>query len=438
MSLFSRFAQQLQTLLPQQTAFLLALSGGLDSVVLLHLLLQLRRTRSFSLRAIHIHHGLSPNADNWATFCQTLCATHQVALQIERVSVSRDNLEANARAARYHAIRQHRTENEVVLTAHHLDDQVETFFLALKRGSGVQGLGAMAAVGEPHGFPLCRPLLSFDKATLRRYALQHQLEWVEDESNADSDFERNFLRNQALPLLQSRWAQFNEMVARSSRHCAEQQQLLDELLAADLARLADFQQKSLHIGEFQHFSALKQQQLLRLWLGKCGLMMPSSAQLAQLQQLVFAAVDKNPQLQLGEWTIRRYQQQLFITGACPPLAPQAIDLPWAQWLPLPEIDGEIWRDEHEIICKISDKTTRLLLPSALQHAPLQVRFAVQGKVKCYQQPNREEMKKIWQKNSVPPWERTRTPLIFWQDELVAVIAGTAPAPRRPTTTSPIP
>lgn len=438
MSLVSRFAQQLQTLLPQQSAFLIALSGGLDSVVLFHLLLQLRRTRLLSLRAIHIHHGLSPNADKWAAFCQTLCNAHQVELQIERVTVLRDNLEANARAARYHAIRQHRAENEVVLTAHHLDDQVETFFLALKRGSGVQGLGAMAAMGEAHGFPLCRPLLSFDKAELRSYALQHQLEWVEDESNVNSDFERNFLRNQALPLLQGRWAQFNEMVARSSRHCAEQQQLLEELLAEDLAKFADFQQKSLQISEFQHFSRLKQQQLLRLWLGQCGVMMPSIAQLAQLQQLVFAASDKNPQLQLGEWTIRRYQHQLFITGDCPPLTAQSIELPLSQRLPLPQIQGEMWRDESTILCKISGKMTRLLLPPALQYAPLQVRFAVQGKVKCYQQPHREEMKKIWQKNSVPPWERTRTPLIFWQDELVAVIAGTAAAPKTPTTTSPTP
>ncbi|MDD0825022.1 tRNA lysidine(34) synthetase TilS [Mannheimia sp. AT1] len=418
MALFHAFQMQCKQLLPNTTDFLIGLSGGVDSVVLLHLF---ARTKQ-NIRAIYIHHGLSPNADSWADFCEQYCKRLNIPFILQKVVVdSREGIENGARTARYQAFRQHLQPNEVLATAHHLDDQAETFFLALKRGSGIKGLSAMQAVSFLQNFTLFRPLLTFSKAELLSYAQQHQLSWIEDESNADSRYDRNFLRNEILPTLNQRWNGFSQMVARSAQHCAEQQNLIEELLADELAdRIGEKNQFS--IAGFEQFSQAKQQQLLRLWLEKNGLMMPSQAQLqAVIFELIFAKSDKNPQLKLGDKIIRRYQQAIYITEEIPNIPAFEIQLAVETELELPYQLGNIIRYNHEIICKKDGKTDRLQLPIELADQRLMLRVGQKGKVKLYRKPHREEMKKIWQQYQIPVWERERTPLIFWQEELVACL-----------------
>ena len=224
-ALLQHLHQQLVQYQPNRTHFLVALSGGIDSVVLLHLLSQL----PLNLRAIHVHHGLSPNADSWADFCEQLCKRLNIPFILQKVSVQGSKgIEDAARYARYQAIQSVRQADETVITAHHQGDQVETFFLALKRGSGVKGLAAMPVVGFWQNMPLLRPLLAIKKNMIQAYAVQHQLEWVEDESNQSEIYDRNFLRNAVLPMLNERWPHFDEMVYRATANLYQQQQLLHE------------------------------------------------------------------------------------------------------------------------------------------------------------------------------------------------------------------
>ncbi len=216
---------------------LVAFSGGLDSTVLLHQLVQWRTENpGVTLRAIHVHHGLSANADARVKHCENICQQWQVPLVVERVQLAQEGLgiEAQARQARYQAFARTLLPGEVLVTAQHLDDQCETFLLALKRGSGPAGLSAMAEVSEFAGTPLIRRCLPA-RGELEQWALAHGLRWIEDESNQDDSYDRNFLRLRVVPLLQQRWPHFAEATARSAALCAEQESLLDELLADDLA-----------------------------------------------------------------------------------------------------------------------------------------------------------------------------------------------------------
>ena len=423
--LTTRCLNQLTRHFPDQSDFLIGLSGGVDSVVLLDLFAQLRENRTLNLRAIHIHHGLSSNADSWVAFCEKLCERYAIPLTVQKVKVEgKQGLEANARQARYQAIQSHIRANEVLVTAHHQDDQVETFLLALKRGSGIKGLGAMQAVSFLQKIPIFRPLLAISKQEILAYAQQRKLVWIEDESNQRDDFDRNFLRNQVLPLLNQRWAQFNPMVARASRHCAEQQLLIEELLAEELATRFNPQDGSLSITHFAQCSPLKQQQLIRLWLQHLQVEMPSQAQLAQiLDNLIFSEQDKNPQVKLGDKEIRRYQERIFVVSAVEQVTPFEMILPPQMDVKfsLPNEIGTIIRTADSIICKKSDKIDRLLLPKELRDKPLTLKLNHSGKVKCYGKPHREEIKKIWQKNSVPVWQRTRTPLVFFDEQFVGLI-----------------
>ncbi len=262
------------------------MSGGLDSTVLLSLFAKLRQKQPhlppLSVRAIHIHHALSPNADCWVQHCQNLCDQFQIPLIIERVQVDKANgIEAGAREARYQAIKKHLQTQEMLVTAHHLNDQTETFFLALKRGSGLQGLGAMQQQSVLFGMQILRPLLGFTRPQLEDYAQQEKLNWVTDESNEDNRFDRNFLRNEILPKLRERWAYFDLAVQRSAQHCFEQQQLINDLLSEAFAEHCQIKNQ-FKLYQFRQYSLAKQTALLRMWLAENQLEMPSKRQLTQL------------------------------------------------------------------------------------------------------------------------------------------------------------
>ncbi|MDP8101896.1 tRNA lysidine(34) synthetase TilS [Phocoenobacter atlanticus] len=416
----SQFQQKLQQLITPSQKLLVALSGGVDSVVLLDLLCKTQDKST--LRAIYIHHGLSKNADDWADFCQQLCDQYGIELVIKKVTVdATKNIENSARAARYQAIREIISSDEMLVTAHHLDDQTETFFLALKRGNGLKGLSAMQEVSYSHHFPLLRPLLAFSKQELTAYAKENRLKWIEDESNFNTDFDRNFLRQEVLPLLNQRWKQFPRMVSRSAKHCENQQLLLEELLNDELHKVANFAKKSLNVTAFSHFSILKQQQLLRLWLEKCDVIIPSVAQLAQLTNFIHISADKNPQLKLGKHIIRRYQSQLFITTELVNIPPFSEYLAPNKGIRLPHNLAEITHFGDHLFCKFSQRSDRYLLPQELANQTLEIKLGCVGKVKIRNKPQREEMKKIWQQHQIPTWLRSRTPVVFFEDQFLMVL-----------------
>ena len=251
--LLKHVAHLLSPVVPAGSSILLGLSGGVDSVVLLHLLQQLSPRHSWRFSALHVHHGISPQADAWAAFCADLCARHDVPLQVEHVDITplRElGIEAAARKLRHAALAGQRAD--FVALAHHQDDQAETMLLQLLRGAGVRGASAMTFVkrasqhtpspltgeggGEGDAYPgtvLLRPLLDIPRSALLDYAQQHALQWVEDESNADDAYPRNFLRHRVLTLLEQRFPAYRETLSRSARHFAEASELLDQLAQQD-------------------------------------------------------------------------------------------------------------------------------------------------------------------------------------------------------------
>ena len=293
---------------------LVAFSGGLDSTVLLHQLVLLReQDPSLTLRAVHVHHGLSAHADDWVAHCRQICQQWQVPLVVHHVTLARGGLgvEAHARAARYQAFQDTLNAGEVLVTAQHQDDQCETLLLALKRGSGPTGLSAMAPSSAFAGSRLLRPLLNETRESLRQWALAHQLSWIEDESNQDDTYDRNFLRLRVIPVLRERWPHFSEAVARSASLCAEQEQLLDEMLAAELASLVA-EDGSLAIAPLATMSPPRRAALLRRWLAGQQAPMPAREVPERLwHEVALAREDASPCLRLGEFTVRRFQQRLY-------------------------------------------------------------------------------------------------------------------------------
>ena len=328
MSVLSTLREQLSCEpLFSATHIIVAYSGGVDSHVLLHALHSIKQEseHDFQLSAIHIHHGLSKHADQWQTHCQQVCTQLNIAFQTANVSVEalpRQSLEAQAREARYNKLVELAPVNSQVLLGQHQDDQLETFLLQLKRGAGPKGLSAMnrawvsPCLLQPDkqvGF--YRPLLDIRQHTIMDYAQQHILKWCEDESNQNTDFERNFLRHNVLPVLQHRWPEISRSVARSAAMCAEQQRLLDEVCCEKLKPIKA-SANSLHLPALKQLNQSWLHQLVRYWLSELGIQSPSLAVLNQLMpEVLNAADDAMPILQWNGWQFRRFNQQLFVIRA---------------------------------------------------------------------------------------------------------------------------
>lgn len=399
-----------QTLQPYRQ-FLLAFSGGLDSTVLLHRLVRWReQDPTIQLRAIHIHHGLSANADGWVAHCQQVCQQWQVPLLVERVVLGDEGLgiEAHARQARYQAFRMALLPGEALVTAQHLDDQCETFLLALKRGSGPTGLSAMSGESNFAGTKLLRPLLNERRESLYQWAMTHQLTWIEDESNQDDAYDRNFLRLRVVPLLNARWPHFAEAVARSASLCGEQEQLLDEMLAAELATLMA-EDGSLAVEPLTTLSAPRRAALLRRWLGAHNALMPSRDVPERIwREVAQAREDAFPCLRLGDFTVRRYQQRLH----------------WVKYIPGQTEAVLSWPDILEPLLLPADLGELALQPGGALREPNQgdtvtIRFRASGNLHIVGRHGGRKLKKIWQELGVAPWRRDTTPLLFYGETLIA-------------------
>lgn len=401
-------------------AILAGLSGGLDSVVLLHALRQWQTAErpALRLRAVYIHHGLNPLADDWAEHCRTFCGSLSVPFQVFRVQVDprKKGVEAAARDARYQAFREVIAPGEALVTAQHLDDQSETFFLALKRGSGPAGLSAMPEQMAFGANPLIRPLLSFSRAQLEQYAQYHQLSWVEDDSNQDRRYDRNFLRHAVLPQLNARWPHFAQAVSRSAALCGEQEALLDELLLPELMQLTDAD-NGLSFIPLLRAGTAKRNGILRRWLKHCGVQMPSQHQLVLLwQEVALAKPDAEPGYYLKPVTIRRYQNKLYVTEKTAGLSDYC--LPW-------DLHSALQLPDDAGILRVAGIVSRQGVISVVRpprpDEQVTVRFGLQGHYHICGRDRGRSAKKLWQESGVAPWLRERTPLLWYNDTLIAAV-----------------
>jgi len=411
-----------------------ALSGGVDSAVLLHLLVPLASQMQFPLSAVHVNHGISPNADKWSEFCRNLCQSRNIPLEIARVKVTRapgTSLEAAAREERYRIFRNLQTD--YVVLAQHLDDQAETLLLQLLRGAGVKGLGAMPVVRTLRkemdeqvsidSIPaleqrpkLLRPLLDVSRREIEDYAREHALQWITDESNDEVSFDRNFLRHALFPLLEKRFPAYRTTFLRASRHMAEASALLDELAEVDSAQCAV--PGKLHVEDLRKLGFPRARNLLRYTLAQHAVILPSTVKLEEiLRQLLSVRPDTKLHIVFGSTEIRCFRGRIHIRKA--QTIVQAI--PEARWhlvwrgeeqLPLPELGGTL---------RFAHCTGAGISLQKINEQPLMIRLR-QGGERLRPDCNRpcRSLKNLLREASLPPWQRQRLPLIFSGEQLVCV------------------
>jgi tRNA(Ile)-lysidine synthase len=394
-----------------------ALSGGLDSQVLLHLLSQLRSEYSAELHVVHVNHGLQADADQWATACEERCRELQIpitSLSVDVAPAQGESLEAVARQERYGAIASRMGEGDILFTAHHQDDQAETLLLQLLRGSGPSGLAAMPYISTfGPGFH-ARPLLEFPRDELREYALAQGLGWVEDQSNQDTSFDRNYLRQRVIPLMRERWPSLGRTLSRSARHCAEAHGLIDSLAQEDLARISEPEEEGLPISELKPLPAPRIRALLRTWIREQGFPLPDTVRLDRvLSEVIPAAEDRSPEVQWPGTMVRRFQDRLYLVSPQQPLDPDTV-LEWDGESPL-ELPAGLG------VLSVEQGTEGISRATWSSAASIQVHFRGGGERCCPAgQSGSRSLKKLFQERGVPPWRRERMPLISVDGELAAV------------------
>ena len=409
----TRFRQHLQSLGPAfgQASLLIAYSGGVDSHVLLHLCQRLE----LKLRAVHVHHGLQPQADDWTQHCQGICAGLGVDLAILRVDASAgsgESPEDAARKVRYAALLRELRPGEVLLTGHHANDQAETLLLQLMRGAGAAGLAAMPALkpfgAHWHG----RPLLEVSRADVLAYAKQQSLHWIEDPSNANTDFDRNLVRQQILPLLHARWPAVEHSIGRSAALAQESLELIEALAAIDLAAVSTAEAGVLSITRLQTLSRARQINLLRYWLRLQAGRSPARNQLLQLvDSLVPAADDAAPLVRWGATELRRFQQRLYLLSAFTEDL-TALVTPW---------DGKSSIRLGKQIQLRVQMDCAVGLDRRLLDENLSLRFRQHGeRLQVSGKLHHQQLKKLMQEAGIPPWQRGRVPLLYVNDELACV------------------
>jgi tRNA(Ile)-lysidine synthase len=393
-----------------------AFSGGLDSLVLLHALAALReQLGDMEVRAVHVDHGLSPNAGQWRAQCARHCETLGVPLVVRRTDAAPrpgESPEAAARAARYGILATLVAAGDCLLTAHHQDDQAETLLLQLLRGAGPKGLAAMPALTPFargwHG----RPLLAFRRDALLAYARQHELQWLEDESNFDTGYDRNFLRHEILPRLKQRFPGAAATLSRSARLCAEAAEVLADSARRDLATVR-LDEGVLSISALRGLGEARSALLLHEWIGQQGLHIPSAAQTAAIwHEVINAAEDACPLVCWAGGEVRRYRDGLFVQA------------------PLPAHDASrvfAWDLRGELaIPGLGRLGTETVVGQGLDMARLagkilRVGFRQGGEsLRPCGRAGRHSLKHLLQEWGVPPWRRDRLPLLWCDDALIAV------------------
>ena len=393
----------------QPAPLLVGLSGGLDSTVLLHALAQDSPGRAQGLRAMHVNHGLQSVADEWAKRCAAFCDSLGVVLTIVHVEVDRDSgegLEAAARKARYAAFESALEEGEVLVTAHHRDDQAETFLLRALRGSGPDGLAAMRPWRKFAAGWHWRPLLETPRSELLAYADQHALAWLEDPSNEDLRHDRNFLRQRILPLLRERWPQADGAFTRSAMLSADAVELLghEDALALAMARTGD--PHSLSVPALLDLPASRRARALRRWIDELGLPPLPGEGIAQIEiDLLPARADARARFEWRDGVIERWRDLLHAQRRRERL-PAGWSVEWDGRAPLGLPGGDLLRLQGAPS-----------LPSPLRAFARQggERIALPGRAHSH------TLKNVLQELGIPPWEREVLPLLSnGVGELVAV------------------
>ena len=401
--------------LKEHSSIYVAYSGGLDSHVLMHLLSKSSNVAGHALHSIHVNHKFAASSDEWAKHCELtaekLGYEHR-SITIDEKAPAGDSLEAWARERRYKLMAESVPDTGVLLTAHHRDDQAETLLLQLLRGSGVSGLAAMPTFNTQFGVLHGRPLLNFSRKEIAEYAHEQQLEWIDDESNLDPAFDRNYLRHNVFPVLRKRWPALDKTMGRAASQQADALQIIEEVAANDLVLVSRPVPGSINIKSLKSMSLAHQANVLRYWIKTLGLPLPTSSHVEKiLMQVVDARHDGVPLVNWPGCEIRRHDGQLFAMA------------------PLAEYDKELsidWSLQER--CSVAGgqlcaKKVRGLgiRAAAVENERLRVQFRQGGeKIHLPGKQHSQELKKLFQEFRIPSWLRDRVPLLYKDKQLVAV------------------
>lgn len=419
-------SEQLRTIVRTGDHVGIGLSGGIDSMVLLDLLVRLARRRRLRLSAIHVNHQISPNAGRWAAFCRKACRDRGVPLTVVKATVPRgDSLEAAARKARYAAFG--RVRVNFLALAHNQDDQAETVLLQLLRGAGVKGLAAMpvertlrpAASRSGRGRSvdsnspvLLRPLLQVPRRSILEYAGYRDLDWVEDESNVDAYFARNHLRHEVLPVIERRYPAYRETLGRAARHFAETAELLDALgeMDAGICGVA----AGIDLLALRGLSPARAKNVVRWVLARHGVAMPSARRLEEtVQQLRSAKRDARIAIDLGGCVLRTFAGAAMLAPVLRPV-PARFEREWggARRIRLSELGGTLL---------MTPGRAPGIEPGVLGKATVTIRVRRGGeRLRLAAGGASRSLKNLFQEQGIPPWLRDRWPLIFCGNRLAAV------------------
>lgn len=384
-------------------------------MTLLSVLAELATSLRFSLRALHVNHGISPNAPGWAAFCTAQCARLRIPLQVEAVDIAPYRglgLEGAARRARYEVFS--RVDADFVVLAQHRDDQAETLLLRLLRGSGLRGLAAMPPSRRVAGgrARLLRPLLDVARTEIESYARSRDLAWIEDESNTDTARRRNFLRHEVLPVLERQFPAARAAMARAAANLGEARGLLDAMAQGDLDECRDGD--AIDVPALQRLGEARAKNVLRYWCDAHGIEPLSAARLGELlRQLKESRVDAQTGLASGKWKFLRYRDRLHLQPAEP--APErGLNEEWngENVFPLLALGG---------VLKFKPEEGRGLSVERLRSQRVTVRLRQGGeRLRLDARRPRRTLKNLFQERGVPPWRRDRIPFVYCGESLASV------------------
>jgi tRNA(Ile)-lysidine synthase len=365
------------------------------------------------VRAVYVYHQLHVESGQWAKHCESQAKALGIPFKVLTVSVTQTNtlgIEAAARQARYTALNTDLHTNEVLLTAQHAEDQTETVLLQLLRGAGPAGLAAMGEVSHWQDMPILRPLLRYNRADIEAYARTHQLKWIEDPSNGETNFDRNYLRHEVMPQLTARWPSVTTTLGRSAKHCAEASELMVDLAKHDAETVVDKTSDTLCLSALLKLSPARQANLMRWFLSQKRLAVPSTAVLEQLlAQLRDSADDAQPQVSWADVVARRFEDRVYLDRQTAYLL-NAMNLKGTAPKVLDEARTIVWRQADNG------------LSQTIVDAGLKLRYRQGGeKIHLHGHANRKTLKHCFQEWRVPVWLRESVPLLFDGDTLVAVV-----------------
>ncbi|CAL4319390.1 tRNA lysidine(34) synthetase TilS [Buchnera aphidicola] len=393
--------------------FLIAYSGGIDSTVLLYKMIKIKKNYpKIQIRAIHINHNIQSSSNQWEEHCIEVCQHSHVPLILEKINTKfKKNVEEKLRIERYKIIFNHLMPDEILLTGHHLNDQCETLILSLKRGSGPTGLSGIYSERFFGQKKIVRPFLKIKKKELEQWANHKKIKWIEDFSNLNINYDRNFIRHKIIPILEKRWPFFLKNCSRTAMICSEETKLKNILLKEKIKNFINCD-TSLNFSFFKNMKKEICTALIRYWISLKNIKMPSYKLIECIyNEIIFSKTDANPKIIIKKNEIRRYKNSLYFIKTQKNINNRLI----------------FWHNQNKKLFLpnnlgyLIQNNKGFVLPAPKKNELINIRFQFEGKILIIGREKRRKIKKIWQECNIPPWLRTQIPLLFYNNHFISAI-----------------